>query len=131
MIARTRTVTLALQASDEASGTWAYYVHIKNARSFYAIHPSACKKRSTQFISTIVHRTGPIRGCWNRGKAPGATVHYRPVLANDVSPKRTFPIGSAKALRHTVTICQGENDPHAKSQEGFLSRSLRSCAAPP
>ena len=120
MIARTRTVTLALQASDEASGTWAYYVHIKNARSFYAIHPSACKKRSTQFISTIVHRTGPIRGCWNRGKAPGATVHYRPALANEVSPKCTFPIGSAKTLMHRVTICLGENDSHAKESRAVL-----------
>src|SRR5829696_7199887 len=28
-------------------------------------------------------------------------------------------VGSAKALRHRVTICLGENDPHAKeSQEG-------------
>jgi hypothetical protein len=49
MIARTRTVTLALQASDEASGTWAYYMHIKNARSSYAIHPSACKVNSQKF----------------------------------------------------------------------------------
>ena len=52
MIARTRTVTLALQASDEASGTWAYYMHIKNARSSYAIHPSAWKVNSANFALT-------------------------------------------------------------------------------
>ena len=56
MIARTRTVTLALQASDEASGTWAYYMHIKNARSSYAIHPSAwrdCLKKHLEAASEI------------------------------------------------------------------------------
>jgi hypothetical protein len=52
MIARTRTVTLALQATDEASGTWAYYMHIKNARSSYAIHPSAWKVNSANFALT-------------------------------------------------------------------------------
>jgi hypothetical protein len=31
-----------------------------------------------------------------------------------------------------LTLCQDEIDPHAKSQERFLiSRSLRSCVAPP
>jgi hypothetical protein len=36
-------------------------------------------------------------------------------LTKALSQKSTFPIGSAKALRHTLTICQSENDPMPKS----------------
>src|SRR5919107_121427 len=71
-----------------------------------------------------MHRTRLIRECWNWGKAPGTTVHYLPALANEVSQKGHFPIGSAKALRHTVTICLGQKDPHAKESGGdFLGPS--------
>jgi hypothetical protein len=67
-----------------------------------------------------MHRSGLIRECWNWGKAPGTTVHYRSALANEVSQKSIFPIGLAKTLRHSVTIYLGENAPHAKSQSRGL-----------
>src|SRR5215212_10766419 len=79
-----------------------------------------CKK----FISKVVHRRALFRGCWNQGKALGAAVHYRSALANEVPQKSIFPIGSAKALRHRVNICLGENDSHAKEPGGdFLGPS--------
>jgi hypothetical protein len=51
------------------------------------------------------------------GKAP---VHYLQALASEGSQKGTFPIGSAKALRHRVTICLSENDSHAKESKAVL-----------
>jgi hypothetical protein len=65
------------------------------------MHRSAWKGDSQKLISTIVHRSGLFGGCWNWSRPPGATVHYLPALASEVSQKSTFPIGSAKALRHT------------------------------
>jgi hypothetical protein len=54
------------------------------------------------------------------------------VIFSEVSQKSPFPIGSAKALRHRVTICLSKNESHAKESGAVLiSRSLRSCAAPP
>src|SRR5215207_5939219 len=63
------------------------------------------------------------------GKAP---VHYLQALASEGSQKGTFPIGSANALTHRLTICLGQNDSHAKESRAVLiSRSLCSRAAPP